>query len=128
MTGRVSSTIAALTAVAMTAAALLATGFVQRVQAAGCDLAGATPVEIDHITDDLDIVLKNERIIRLASVKALSKGDGSEAASSEFVSFVKEAVSGKAVNLRLLSPVSDRWGRVSGDVFLDGRHLQSAAA
>ena len=68
-----------MTAVAMTAAALLATGFVTRAQAAGCDPAGATPVEIDRITDDLDIVLKDERIIRLAGVKALTKGDGSEA-------------------------------------------------
>ncbi|SDQ89675.1 Endonuclease YncB, thermonuclease family [Rhizobiales bacterium GAS191] len=110
-------------------AAILATGFglASPAQAAGCDAADATPVEIDHVTEDLDIVLKDERSVRLAGVKALAKGEAEQgrAQDGELASFVTQAVAAKPVSLRLSSPVADRWGRVAGDVFVDGRHLQS---
>jgi endonuclease YncB( thermonuclease family) len=122
--------VAAAVTAGLWAASLAAGGssFVAPASAAACDAAGSTPVEIDRVTEDLDIQLKDERNIRLAGVKALSKGDAIAAQDGELSAFVTKAAAGKAVTLRLFSPVADRWGRVSGDVFVDGRHLQSLLA
>ncbi len=72
---RASSTVsAAIMAAGLSIAFAFALGFAPEVRAEGCDEAGATHVEIAKVTDDLDIVLKDERSIRLVGVKALSAG------------------------------------------------------
>jgi endonuclease YncB( thermonuclease family) len=106
-------------------AALFAFSFLAAsgARAEGCDPAGATEVEIAKVTDDFDIVLKDERSIRLAGVKVLSAGAEPEAQMTP-AAYVKEAEGGGTASLRLLAPISDRWGRLSADVFLGGRNLQ----
>jgi hypothetical protein len=94
--------------------------------AAGCVEAGATQVEIARITDELDIVLKDDRTIRLVGVKALARPDTAGQPEAKLVDWIMGAAADATVTLRMLSPVADRWGRISGDVFLSGRHLQSA--
>ena len=57
----------------LTILAVALTGaFASRAVAGGCDETGATRVEIAKVTDEFDIVLKDERSIRLAGVKVRS--------------------------------------------------------
>ena len=101
--------------------------------AAACDENGAARVEIARVTDDLDIILKDERSVRLAGVKAFPGGGNpgqpeAKLADAKLLAKVNEAVAAGPVSLRLLSPIADRWGRVAGDVFVGGKHLQSTLA
>ena len=102
--------------------------FASRAVAAGCDETGATRVEIARVTDDLDIILKDERSVRLAGVKAFPSSGAPGQPDAKLVAQVKEAVAAGPVSLRLLTPIADRWGRVAGDVFVGGKHLQSTLA
>ncbi len=95
------------------------------VRAEGCDAAGTTEVEIAKVTDELEIVLKDDRSIRLAGVKMLSAGTEQEP-NVTLAAFVKDTATGGSAALRVLSPIADRWGRVTGDVFVGGRNLQVA--
>ena len=88
---------------------------------------GAAHVEIARVTDDLDIVLKDERSIRLVGVKALSTGAASREPEAKLAGWIRDAA-GETVSLRLLTPIADRWGRVAGDMFVGGQHLQSSMA
>ena len=96
-------------------------------RAEGCDAAGATEIEIAKVTDEFDIVLKDERNIRLAGVKIFSTEAGQEPAIKP-AAYVEQAEAGGPATLRLLAPISDRWGRLSGDVFVGGRNLQVSLA
>ncbi|MBV8449250.1 MAG: hypothetical protein JO124_14815 [Hyphomicrobiales bacterium] len=101
--------------------------------AAGCDETGATRVEIARVTDDLDVILKDERSVRLAGVKAFPAGGApgkadAKPADAKLLAQVKEALAAGPVSLRPLSPIADRWGRVAGDLFVGGKHLQSTLA
>jgi endonuclease YncB( thermonuclease family) len=96
--------------------------------AAGCEASGATQVEIARINDELDLVLKDDRSIRLLGIKALAKLDSAGQPDARLVSWISEAAADAPVTLRVLSPIADRWGRLAGDVFIGGRHLQSALA
>ena len=80
------------------------------------------------MTDDLDIILKDERSVRLAGVKAFPSSGAPGQPDAKLVAQVKEAVAAGPVSLRLLTPIADRWGRVAGDVFVGGKHLQSTLA
>jgi hypothetical protein len=111
----------------MVLAALAAAGFASSARAAGCDEAGAARVEIARLTGDLDIVLRDERSIRLVGVKALSTEAASREPDAKLAGWINEAAGG-AVTLRLLTPIADRWGRMEGDIFIGGRHLQSSMA
>jgi endonuclease YncB( thermonuclease family) len=99
-----------------------------RADATGCEETGAAPVEIARITDELDIVLKDDRIIRLVGIKAPARPDAAGQPDAKLVSWITEAAADTPVTVRVLSPLADRWGRLAGDVFLGGRHLQSALA
>jgi endonuclease YncB( thermonuclease family) len=109
-------------------AAFASAAFASPAFAAGCDENGAQRVEIARVTDDLDIILKDERSVRLAGVKAFPSGGAQGEANAKLLERVRGAVAGGPVSLRLLSPIADRWGRVAGDVFVGGKHLQSTLA
>ena len=100
------------------------------VAAAGCDETGATHVEIARVTDDLDIVLKDERSIRLAGVKAFpaagAPGQPDAKLDPKLLASIREATTGGTASLRPLTPIADRWGRIAADLFVGDRHLQSA--
>ncbi|MBW0004667.1 MAG: thermonuclease family protein [Hyphomicrobiales bacterium] len=106
----------------------LTAAFASRAAAAGCDETGATHVEIARVTDDLDIILKDERAVRLAGVKAFPASGTPGQADAKLLAGVKEALAAGPVSLRLLTPIADRWGRVAGDLFVGGKHLQSTLA
>jgi endonuclease YncB( thermonuclease family) len=102
------------------------------VAAAGCDETGATRVEIARVTDDLDIMLKDERSVRLAGVKAFpaagAPGQPDAKLDPKLLASIREATTGGTASLRPLTPIADRWGRLAGDVFVGGKHLQSQLA
>jgi hypothetical protein len=102
--------------------------FASAAAAAGCDEMGTTRIEIARVTEDLDIVLKDDRIIRLAGVKAFPSGASPGQPDAKLVGSITEASAGGSATLRPLSPIADRWGRISGDIFVGGKHLQSSLA
>ncbi len=111
----------------------MAAACASRAAAAGCDETGAARVEVARVTDDLDIILKDERSVRLAGVKAFPASGApgqpdAKPADSKLLARVNEALAAGPVSLRLLTPIADRWGRVAGDVFVGGKHLQSTLA
>jgi len=119
--------VCALAAAGLSIASLSTCLVASAARAEACDETGATEVEIAKVTDELDILLKDERSIRLAGVKALSTATEQEP-DEKLANFIKEAASGGKAMLRLLSPIADRWGRLSADVFVDGRDLQATLA
>jgi endonuclease YncB( thermonuclease family) len=94
-------------------------------RAEGCDQTGAAQVEIAQVTDELDILLKDERSVRLAGIKMLSSGTEQEAETKP-VNLVKEMVANGAVSVRVLAPIADRWGRLAADLFIGNQNLQAA--
>jgi endonuclease YncB( thermonuclease family) len=97
-----------------------------QARAQGCDETGTAQVEIAKMTEDLDILLKDDRSIRLAGVKSPWSAAGEEP-DSELASFIKD-ISGGAASLRVLTPIADRWGRYQGDLFVGGQNLQTTLA
>ena len=126
MVGKMSQSgrLSARVAVCGTAALLLTC----KASAAGCEASGATQVEIARITDELDLVLKDDRSIRLVGVKALARPDSAAQPDARLLAWIREAAGDAPVTLHVLSPIADRWGRLAGDVFVEGRHLQSTLA
>ena len=118
--------IARRVAVCVALAELAAVSFLapDRVLAAGCDETGTSPAEIAQAGEDLDIALKDDRSVRLAGVKSLSSGAASHLPDTPLTKWIADAAAGKTVTLRPLSPVGDRWGRITADMFVGGRNLQ----
>jgi endonuclease YncB( thermonuclease family) len=121
--------IASYLTVLLSAAALMASAslFASPARAEGCDTSGATEVEIAKVTDEFDIVLKDERSIRLAGVKVIGAG-AEQQPDVKLAAYVKDTQGSGPASLRLLAPISDRWGRLAGDVFVGGRNLQVSLA
>jgi hypothetical protein len=95
-------------------------------QALACAADGTDPVVVAKVTADLDIALKDGRIVRLVGLRM--PAGTARPSPGLLAGWIADAGGSSDVRLRPFSPIADRWGRIAADIFVAGRHLQSALA
>jgi len=97
---------------------------------AACPSVGSQQVTVAGISERLEIVLDDRRVVRLAGLDPPDPGRGDPRVAANARAFLAARLAGRAVAMALVTQKPDRWGRALADLFAapaDGAAPESAA-
>ena len=106
--------------IAVFAALALCAGL-ERARALDCVNGAGASVVVAEVTERLELVLADKRVLRFAGLDMPLADEGQAATTAQARSFLEAALVGRNAELALFAPKPDRWGRVVGDLTLDGQ-------